>query len=330
MAEARPISLQLLRSPLWRPVWGLWIDRRFLRSPALVLVTLVLALALLDALGRLWMAALWVQEAPAGPMQLRLYDLLMIWRRCGLELILLLFALTLLWHIVARGMAPSLRLTRIGPTDLIMVVLFPIAVIWGIVELGGWIQSINLAQRLAEPGDRLIWIIRRPGQITSLTDVGPPPAVVLIHNALTGTIAIFGYLAFLLWWGWVIVRIAAAGWTLNRSLGALTVIAGATLALISLVRRVQSVVPLFHPFALWMFPPGTATFAERREELLSPIQHFHLYASMHLAILFVELGLVGLLLRALGSAQRRLWETVRGPEDTLSRGQLRAADEGDP
>jgi hypothetical protein len=237
----------------------------------------------------------------------------MEWRHIGLNVCLLFFGVLLLHGALERRLPLALSTPQFGTAHLLVVCLCPLAVIWSVVELMGWVDQLELARRLAEPGDRLLWLIRRPGGVTFLTDPGPAHPIVFSHNILAGAIVLLGYVVFFLWWAWVLVSVMALRVGFLRSLLFAHLIFTLTLLVAYLLKQVQGNIPIFHPFAVWLFPPGTATLSESRALLLSPVQHFRLYASMHLAVLLVELGLVGCLHRALRGAERQLWAAALAP-----------------
>jgi hypothetical protein len=302
------LKATLWGNPLWRPVWGLWPDRRFLTSPALALLVLLFLMLTVNWWSRDWLRGLWF--TPVTAERRRAYRLLILWRGLGLQSVLLVFGLLLLWRSARRGLAASMCRFPLRARHLIAVVLVPIAAVWGLSELWGWIQSIILARHLAGTGESLLWILRRPGKITFLTDPGPPMTVVLSHNIITGAIALLGYVIYALWWAWILVLLAAWRRGLGQSLLGLLLVGLVCLLVSAGLQWMQDVIPLTHPLAAWMFPPATAAYASWRHELLTPWQHLVLYASMHFAILMVEVGLVEVLKAALERTESHLHLTI--------------------
>lgn len=296
----------ILHNPLWQPVWGLRFDARALHSPAMAFVLMLAVLMGIHWLSQFWIQGLWSQETPATTWQRGCYGLLMTWRHWGPVVCLLCFAFTLLWTTSRKGIMQSLISPSLQHNHLIIAALLPAAAVWGMLEMTKWVEAFRLAHEMAMPGEGMIWLIRRPGEITFLTDPGPPLIVAICHNFLTMGIALLGYGIFLLWWSYVIVSLVSLRRSFLTGLFGLIAIGGAVVMLDAIVARLQGMIPLFHPLSLWMIPPGTSAYALWRFELVTPLQHFYLYASMHFSLLILEMGVLGVLIKLNERAGDRL------------------------
>lgn len=312
VTDAAPAARVPFRNPLWRPVWGLYPDRRLLTSPALALLALLGGLLLLEWWRQRWLESLWSARSAVGAATRHLCALWTLWHDHGFGGALLLFGLVLLRRTVVSGLAPGLCQLPLLPAHLIAAVLLPLVALWAVREVWEWGQTISLAHAIAEPGERILWLVRRPGRITFLTDPGPPLPIVMSHNVVVGIIALLGYALWLLWWGWVLVAIAAARAPLGRSLLALACAAAFVALVGALLHQAQNWVPMIHPLSVWMVPPGTAAHAAWRGQLLTPPQHLALYLSMHLLLILVETGLIEGLRLAYARAQARFAEAIGG------------------
>jgi hypothetical protein len=259
-----------------------------------------------------WIQGLWGQEGSATTGQRALCAALMLWRRAGPTWIAIGFALALLWHAGRGGMVRPLPVTSLRSAHLAMVIFLPPLLVWGGHEAWAWWQSVSLTRHLAEPGERLLWLVRGVGHTHVVSNPGPPITVALSHNVLTMTITLMGYLALVLWWGWIVIGQVLHRRTLGRAF--LHVLAWGILLHwgVDLLGRIQESLPLVHPFGFWMFPPGCAIETSSVEWILAPGPHLLLYMAVHLSLLMLALGAVGALRDACGSALERLWECSAG------------------
>ncbi len=303
-----PVGL-IAGNPLWRPVWGVWGDRRVFRSPASVAIGLVALVLAGRGAVRASLLHLHTQTTPAVWWERWVYHAAIWVHGNGLELLLLILGLAVLWRAVRETpLGSSLVATPLGPPHLVAVALGPIAAVWVLSEGAQWVHAVMVANRVADPGESLLWLVRRPGRITFLADPVATPAVVLSHNILAGSIALMGYGVYLLFWAWVLLRLTARQRDFGRALIALLCVRAAMGGSSWLIAQVQGVVSLVNPMAIWTFPPGTATQSAWRLQLASPLHHFLMYLTMHLAILVLEMGLVGLLTRAVERGMDELWD----------------------
>jgi hypothetical protein len=274
---------------------------------------LVGALWISQWIALVWIQGLWQQEGSATSGQRALCAVLMLWRRAGPAWIATGFSLALLWHAARGGLICSLPVTSLRSPHLAMVIFLPPLMVWGGHEAWAWWQSMSLTRHLAEPGGRLLWLVRGIEHVHVVSNPGPPISVVLSHNVLAMMITLMGYMALVLWWGWIVLNQVIHRRSLGRAF--LHVLAWGLLLhwAVALIGRIQESLPLVHPFGFWMYPPGCAIETSAIEWILSPRLHLMLYLAAHLSALLLALGAVGFLRDACVIALERLWERSLAP-----------------